>query len=338
MVGRGDDRTSEAGRRGEWLFAEDVAARLGGGAGGDGQHVVRRGDDDRVEMGQIEQGSEIGTTGQVCAADGVHSQRVGVTACDEASAGHSAQRASKVTSLLAGADQAEAEHVGRAARSRVWHGAHVYTCSHATSSSALTLLRGLCIHVCTAAQVGARQPVCPGEPPPVPATQRHLVLRVDDVQPFLQPGQDVYWSQQVLGRENTGLHDCFLNCGRVAAQRALGGGNHPDNDEVYYVVSGRSWLDLGGDPSTGQGCTSYQVEPGSVAFIPAGTFHRLRNEADEDLVILTIWPQAAAPGANGVHDARLAEWGTGFRLRSGRRLVEAEDGAYVAAADSAPAR
>jgi mannose-6-phosphate isomerase-like protein (cupin superfamily) len=160
--------------------------------------------------------------------------------------------------------------------------------------------------------------------------QRHLVLHIDDVEPFLQPGQDVYLSQHLLGRENCGLHDCFLNCGRLAARRALGGGNHPDNDEVYYVVSGHSWLDLGGDPNTGKGCASYAVEAGSVAFIPAGTFHRLRNEADEDVVILTIWPQAPAPGANGVHDERLAAWGTGFRLRPGLSLVEANGGAHVA--------
>ena len=47
-------------------------------------------------------------------------------------------------------------------------------------------------------------------------SRRHLVFRIDDVEPFVPPGQDVYQSQHVLGQENSGLHDCFLNCGRLA--------------------------------------------------------------------------------------------------------------------------
>ena len=58
-------------------------------------------------------------------------------------------------------------------------------------------------------------------------------------------------------------------------------------------------------------------------FIPAGVFHRLRNDGDEPFVLLTIWPQPAEAGANGIHDERLETWGTGFRLREGcgARLV-----------------
>ncbi len=61
----------------------------------------------------------------------------------------------------------------------------------------------------------------------------------------------------------------------------LGGGNHPDNDEIYYVVSGETLVDLGGDPVTGEGRQTYRLVPGMVVFIPAGIFHRLRNDGDE---------------------------------------------------------
>jgi len=166
---------------------------------------------------------------------------------------------------------------------------------------------------------------------PAPA----LVLRADDIQPFSHPADPVDHSQHVLGREATGLHDLLLNRGTVEPHAGLSGGNHPDNDEIYYIVRGSAVVDLGGDPTTGDGCRTFHVQPDMVAFIPAGTFHRLRNDADEPLVILTIWPQPARTGANGIHDLRLTEWGTGFRLRDGCRLVN--DGSVsrvVAAAES----
>jgi mannose-6-phosphate isomerase-like protein (cupin superfamily) len=151
---------------------------------------------------------------------------------------------------------------------------------------------------------------------PAPA----LVLRADDIEPFTHPADPVYHSQHVLGRDTTGLHDLLLNRGTLDAHAGLSGGAHPDNDEIYYIVEGSAVVDLGGDPRTGVGHETFRVEPDMVVFIPAGTFHRLRNEADDPLVILTFWPQPASTGANGIHDLRLIEWGSGFRLRDGCRL------------------
>lgn len=148
----------------------------------------------------------------------------------------------------------------------------------------------------------------------------HLVLRADDIRPFTHPEEPGYRSQHVLGSETSGTHDLLLNRGTVLAGQSLTGGNHPNNDEIYYIVSGHGVVDLDGDPSTGEGGLTYRVEPGMVVFVPAGTYHRLRNETDADLVILTIWPQPSTPGANGIHDERLKEWGTAFRLRDGREL------------------
>jgi mannose-6-phosphate isomerase-like protein (cupin superfamily) len=160
-------------------------------------------------------------------------------------------------------------------------------------------------------------------------TRPHLVLRADDIEPFVHPAEPVYASQHILGRDSAGIHDLLLNQGTVRARSGLGGGNHPDNDEVYYAVRGTAWVDLGGDPTTGDGSTTYRLEPGMVAWIPAGTFHRLRNDQDEDFVLLTIWPQPSVEGANGIHDERLKAWGTGFRLREGCGLVTEGDGSRV---------
>ena len=163
------------------------------------------------------------------------------------------------------------------------------------------------------------------------AEPRYLVIRTDDIEPFTHPGDPAYHSQHVLGKETTGRHDLLLNQGTVDPHQGLGGGNHPDNDEIYYIVSGQTLVDLGGDPNDGTGCETYRLVPGMVAFIPAGTFHRLHNDGDEPLVLLTIWPQPSVTGANGIHDERLETWGTGFRLRDGRELIATGGAARVVA-------
>jgi mannose-6-phosphate isomerase-like protein (cupin superfamily) len=163
---------------------------------------------------------------------------------------------------------------------------------------------------------------------------RSVVLRADDIEPFTHPGDPAYHSRHILGSETTGRHDLLLNQGTVDAGQGLGGTNHPDNDEIYYIVRGSALVDLGGDPDTGDGAETFRIEPGMVVFIAAGVFHRLRNDTESDLVILAIWPQPAAHGANGVHDERLATWGTGFRLRAGCRWLAGDGAARVVEADS----
>lgn len=166
----------------------------------------------------------------------------------------------------------------------------------------------------------------------MPDDARYLVIRTDDIEPFTHPGDPAYHSQHVLGAETTGRHDLLLNQGTVDPHLGLGGGNHPDNDEIYYIVSGSTLVDLGGDPDDGDGHATYRLTPGMVVFIPAGVFHRLRNDGADPLVILTIWPQASTTGANGIHDERLETWGTGFRLRDGRELIAGPGSARVIAA------
>ncbi len=165
----------------------------------------------------------------------------------------------------------------------------------------------------------------------MPDEPRYLVVRTDDIEPFTHPGETAYHSRHILGKETTGRHDLLLNQGTVDPHEGLGGGSHPDNDEIYYVVSGSSFVDLGGDPQTGEGHQTYRLVPGMVVFIPEGVYHRLRNDGDEPLVILTIWPQPSVEGANGIHDMRLATWGSGFRLQHGRELVSEGGSAWVTA-------
>lgn len=149
----------------------------------------------------------------------------------------------------------------------------------------------------------------------------YMVLRTDDIEPFTHPEETSYHSQHILGQDVTGGHDLLLNRGVVDPHEGLGGTNHPDNDEIYYVLSGWAYVDMGGHPDSGDGASTFRIEEGMVVFVPAGVFHRLRNVSDHPFSLLTIWPQPAVRGANGIHDMRLDTWGTGFRLRDGCQLV-----------------
>jgi mannose-6-phosphate isomerase-like protein (cupin superfamily) len=71
---------------------------------------------------------------------------------------------------------------------------------------------------------------------------------------------------------------------------------------------------LSGEASLRMDDVDYDLEPGSVVFIPADTFHALTNKSQtEEFVILTIWPGTPEPGANEVYDTRKEAWGTSYR-------------------------
>ncbi len=165
------------------------------------------------------------------------------------------------------------------------------------------------------------------------AATRHLVVRTDDIMAFQLPHAQHYLSQEILSSENTGLYDSFLNQGTLRPRSALGGGAHPHHDEIYYVISGRGSIRLGGDPGTGDGAETYLVEPGTVVYIPANTFHALRNDSDHDIVFLTIWPQRTGPGDNGMHDERIQAWGAAFRVKDGCQVQETAQGVFVTEPD-----
>jgi len=143
-----------------------------------------------------------------------------------------------------------------------------------------------------------------------------LVVYAPDVEPFSIPGdEDTYASQAVICPDGVGSQELEINRFTLKAGKRLAGHVHRDNDETYYVLTGHARLTLGGRPADGVGGQDFDVGPESVAFIPAGTFHRLDNTGDQDLVLLTIWPRTPTPGNNPVWDGRLEAWGTSFRVR-----------------------
>ncbi len=128
-----------------------------------------------------------------------------------------------------------------------------------------------------------------------------LCVDVAKVKPLLFG--ESYESRMILDHAITGRDNVIqINHGTVKAGYALGGATH-EEDEIYYILSGKGKLQLDDE--------IIDVYGGQVIFIPAGCFHALDNRgSDEDLCILTFWRDWRF---NDAYEERLKQWGTSFK-------------------------
>ena len=120
-----------------------------------------------------------------------------------------------------------------------------------------------------------------------------------EVKPFVLDAS--YTSRMLLDDSVVGTKTIHINEGTLKGGFNTGGGDH-EVDEIYYVVKGEAVLHL--DDET------YDIKPGSLIFIPAGTFHSLDNKSEtEDFVLLTFWQRAED---NEVWQMRKKAWGKTF--------------------------
>ncbi len=125
--------------------------------------------------------------------------------------------------------------------------------------------------------------------------------------PFIAPGcEGLYTSRMLIDVFNCGSEGIQVNHGVVEAGKALPGAAHEGHDELYIILKGHARLDMAGQ--------TYELNPGTVVFIPGGTFHAVHNEDDsEPLELFTVWAGQPAKGANEMYDMRLEAWGTTYR-------------------------
>jgi len=134
------------------------------------------------------------------------------------------------------------------------------------------------------------------------------VVKIDNVLPFSPPGfERIYSSKMLIDVYNSGSEKIQINHGTLKAGCKTEGAVHPPpHDEVYIVLSGEAVLHMDG--------VDYDIEKGSIVFIPGGTFHALTNKsATDDFEIITVWPGQPEPGANEVYDMRKETWGTTYK-------------------------
>ncbi len=133
------------------------------------------------------------------------------------------------------------------------------------------------------------------------------VVKINRVMPFCPDPAGGYISRMLIDVFNSGSEKLQVNHGTLRGGCATPGAIHkPPHDELYIVLKGQAVLHMDG--------VDYDIEKGSVVFIPGGTFHGLTNKSQtEDFEIITVWPGQPSPGANKVYDMRKKEWGTTYR-------------------------
>ena len=137
-----------------------------------------------------------------------------------------------------------------------------------------------------------------------------LVFRTEDVAGFSPYGaEESYVSKLLIDEESVGSTSLVVNHFALKPGKETESGHHPDPyDEVYYVLRGCGLLRLGDPPEL------FSLEPDTVAFIPRGTAHSLKNTGTQDLELITIMPHQLVEGANPLYNERRRTWGTSFRL------------------------
>lgn len=127
-----------------------------------------------------------------------------------------------------------------------------------------------------------------------------IVIHSQQVKPFICDSS--YSSKMLLDDSVAGTEAINVNEGTLRGGGKTGGSVHEAN-EIYYVVKGEAVLHLGDIMA--------DIKPGSLVFIPAGTFHSLDNKSQtEDFVLLTLWQRASS---NEVWHTRLKAWGKTFK-------------------------
>lgn len=114
---------------------------------------------------------------------------------------------------------------------------------------------------------------------------------------------ETYQSRMILDHVITGRDNVIqINHGTVKVGTALPGATH-DDDEIYYILSGKCKLKLGD--------VINDIHEDEVIFIPKGCFHALDNrEGVEDLKLLTFWRDYRF---NEAYEERIKRWGKSFK-------------------------
>jgi quercetin dioxygenase-like cupin family protein len=97
------------------------------------------------------------------------------------------------------------------------------------------------------------------------------------------------------------LRSTSLSCGIYALPAGGTDEQKPHTeDEIYYVVSGRSHFRAGDSDQT--------VEPGTILFVPAGEEHRFHSIAEDLLLLVLFAPAEGSQMPQKVGGARLPNY------------------------------
>ena len=143
---------------------------------------------------------------------------------------------------------------------------------------------------------------------------RRLIVHKDEIMPFVPKGREgVSETRALIEPDGVGSKQLYVTQFTLNPYQSTNPAFHPEGcDEVYYVLKGQAIVRLGGNAKA-TGAYEGERRPGSLVFIPAGTYHSLVNNQNEKFEILTVWASMPPPGANSGFDGRKKLWGTTFK-------------------------
>jgi mannose-6-phosphate isomerase-like protein (cupin superfamily) len=144
---------------------------------------------------------------------------------------------------------------------------------------------------------------------------KKLVFKAMDVVGFSPQGyEDSFVSRMLVDQESVGSECLVMNHFILKPGKRTVPGSHPiPFDEIYYILRGQGklYLGLSNEP--------FQINPDSIAFIPAGVIHFLINDSTIDLEMITVMPGPITEGVNILYDERKETWGTSFKLTQSKK-------------------
>ena len=104
--------------------------------------------------------------------------------------------------------------------------------------------------------------------------------------------RDVYQNRNFRTARWTGEH-LQLTLMRIPKGSEIGLEKHPDVDQFLYIESGNGFAMMGSEKNTPDYC--HHVSCGDGIFIPAGTWHNLKNIGYCDLKLFSIYAPPQHP-------------------------------------------
>ncbi len=94
-------------------------------------------------------------------------------------------------------------------------------------------------------------------------------------------GEVVKDNETYLLRDNKELKNLVVSSTLLHPHQSTRGHSHAGQEEVYYFISGKGYMEVGED--------AYAVQPGTVVLIPDGAFHRVWNNTGDELYFVCVF-------------------------------------------------
>jgi mannose-6-phosphate isomerase-like protein (cupin superfamily) len=102
------------------------------------------------------------------------------------------------------------------------------------------------------------------------------VLKMDEAETIQALGGTI---KKMFNPETTGTRYMTFSIGYFAPNEGLRSHQHPESEEVYYVVSGKGAVYLGEERE------QMDIDSGTAIYIPPGIIHGVENPGKERLII-----------------------------------------------------